>query len=393
MKRTNAKRLTMCLLPIACLGLIGCPEDVPRKPDPTKGTVSGIVLCTDTGKPARFAQVQLFSAALFQKQNKEDFSNVDLDENTATDLDGHFTIEAVPPGNYYAYATLDGYLDLSLAVRLNGFDTENSDAQITEALSPWRDRLIAVSVSAQHTTNLSLEVERGATIEGKVTYDDSSPAIGLRFQILYKTAKGTWQAASGGSNGWSLDDKSDSHGRYRIGNLPAGEYKVCALLPLHAEELSPHICLGNKFRRKDATPIKVDAGETRAGADIEIPLSGLHPVSGNIEAAADGHAPSQAVLSLLYADDRQPERVIEMRKDGSFSFPYVPEGNYILRVSGAQDAIAPPASGTAVDASHPQTPPQVRHYIDKEIPIAVHSEMTGIDVSLTEAVEAKPTQQ
>ncbi len=42
-----------CAVGCACITLSGCPEgdNTPRKPDPTKGTVTGLVLCTDTGKP------------------------------------------------------------------------------------------------------------------------------------------------------------------------------------------------------------------------------------------------------------------------------------------------------------------------------------------------------
>jgi hypothetical protein len=46
---------------------------------------------------------------------------------------------------------------------------------------------------------------------------------------------------------------------------------------------------GNVFREKDAKPIEVTAGSERDGADITIPLLGLHSVSGTVTALADGH--------------------------------------------------------------------------------------------------------
>ena len=48
-----------------CLLLYDCGPNsrfAPVKPDPTKGTVTGTVICGDTGRPARFATVQLLSA-------------------------------------------------------------------------------------------------------------------------------------------------------------------------------------------------------------------------------------------------------------------------------------------------------------------------------------------
>ena len=132
-----------------------------------------------------------------------------------------------------------------------------------------------------------------------MSYDDSSPAIGMRFELLRKTSQDNWTAVGDSGSGWALEEKSDSHGRYRITNLPAGEYKVCTLLPIRSEEAAPHVCLGGTFRRKNADAVKVSAGETRGGTDIVIPLTGMYSISGNITVAMDGHAPEQARLHLL----------------------------------------------------------------------------------------------
>src|SRR6266550_8792992 len=92
-----------------CLMMYDCGPNSrfsPRRPDPTKGTVTGTVICTDTGKPARFATVQLLPGP-----NARTGEGAPGEEATVTDLDGKFKIEAVTPGDYFAYATLDGYLD------------------------------------------------------------------------------------------------------------------------------------------------------------------------------------------------------------------------------------------------------------------------------------------
>jgi len=383
--QTARKSTLLGLLSVLCLLLTGCPDDLPRKPDPSKGTVSGIALCSDTGKPARFAQVQLLPAAMFDQHTAKN-AEMDLDESATTGLDGRFTIEAVPPGDYLAYATLDGYLDPERGLDLSRVKREDADLDLAATLSQWRGRLIPITVSAQRTTNLPLELERGAALEGTVSYDDSSPAIGLRFQILRKDSKGAWFTVGSGSGGWSLEEKSDSRGHFHIGNLPAGSYKISSLLPLRGEERSPHIWLGGGLRVKSAEVVKLSAGETRAGVDIVIPLSGLHNVAGAVTVGADGHSPAQATVSLLYADDHELARSMPLRKDGSFAFDYVPQGEYLLRITGAQDAIK--TAGASNTAGTEQA--QIRRYQDKEMPLAVQSDMADVNLSLAENAESQP---
>ena len=83
------------VISIACLCLAGCGgRHPPKKPDPTKGTVTGIVICDDTGKPARFATVTL-TAAPAKDAKENDGGPLPSLENPDTDLDGRFRMEAV----------------------------------------------------------------------------------------------------------------------------------------------------------------------------------------------------------------------------------------------------------------------------------------------------------
>jgi hypothetical protein len=235
-------------------------------------------------------------------------------------------------------------------------------------------------------------MERSAEIDGTVSYDDSSPAIGMRFQLLRKTAEDHWTAVGdSGSDGWTLGETSDSHGHYGITNLPAGEYKVCALLPVHSEAAAPRVCLGGTFRKKNAETVKVNAGEARGGVDIVIPLTGMYTISGIVGGAMDGHVPDQATVHLLYADDREEERRTGIRKDGSFSFAYVPADNYILQVTGAEDRGATGQAANPAGSAPAQTAPEARHYLDKEIPLSVQSDMNDVGVPLMEAPRANST--
>ena len=110
-----ACRRWLSILSASCLLLAGCNKFQHKAPDPTKGVVTGIVLCADTGKPARFATVTL-TAAPKAGEKSDEGDPLPAAEITATDLDGRFRIEAVRPGRYYAFATLEGYLDPALAL-------------------------------------------------------------------------------------------------------------------------------------------------------------------------------------------------------------------------------------------------------------------------------------
>jgi hypothetical protein len=375
------------VLSFVCVCLAGCGgRHPPKKPDPTKGTVTGIVICDDTGKPARFATVTLTAAPAKDAKDKDskdqDEGPLPALESADTDLDGRFRMEAVEPGRYYAFATLEGYLDPARGIDFAKLESLTDDRERSlEAIREWKEQMVEVTVRVHHSSEVTVRVVRAAEIAGAVTYDDGSPAIGMHFELLRKT--GTNSAGANNWTGvglamfsdWKIPATSDGHGRYSLTNLPAGEYKVCALLPAEDEDAAPRVCLGNTFRSKNASAVKVQAGEMTNGVDIVIPLTGLRNVAGAVMALNDGHPLGRAKVQLLYADDREVARKTSLLEDGSFSFEFVPDGQYILQVSGAADA--DPKNDSKSKAVAVQT------YLDKEIPLAVASDVE--DVNLTVA--------
>lgn len=377
---------------VFCLLLGGCKQHRAKKPDPTKGAITGIVICADTGKPSRFATVTL-SAAPQKGEKVEGGEPLPSTESTVTDLDGRFRLEAVEPGRYYAFATLEGYLDPMRGLDFARFDQmANDQERELDAIKQWKDHLVEVTVGVHRTADVALRVERAAEIDGTVTFDDGSPAIGMHFQLARKTEKNGWSGVGLALfDPWSISSTSDSHGHYRLTNLSTGEYAVCAMMPSESQDAAPRVCLGNTFRAKDAATVKVRAGEAASGVDITIPLTGLRSVGGTITALSDGHSIGNATVRMLYADDREKARETTVDEDGSFSFQYVPDGKYILQVSGAEDAQqkdsdAPPADPGAapVKANAPH------HYADKEIPLTVIDDADDIQVVLSQAPADKP---
>ena len=380
----------LSILSIACLLLAGCNKYQHKKPDSTKGVVTGIVLCSDTGKPARFATVALTAAPKPGEKNDQG-DPLPAAEITVTDLDGRFRLEAVEPGHYYAFATLEGYLDPQLGMDPDKIRSLPSDRERHQySIDQWKDHLTEVTVGAHRVSEISVHIERAAEISGTVTFDDGSPAIGMRFQVFRKTEKNGWtDVGLPLMDTWSIHASSDGHGRYSITNLPAGEYTVCTLMPNDAEQAAARICLGEVFRRKDAKTVKVAAGESAGDTDIEIPLSGLHTVAGTVTALSDGHALGSGTVRLLYADDREKARETSPLEDGTFSFEYVPEGKYILQVTGAHDVeqkAVTSGQGEAESTTEESTPAHT--YADKEIPLNVLRDTEGINLSLSAPVPA-----
>lgn len=375
----------------AALLIAGCDKHS-SKPDPTKGVVAGVVICGDTGKPARFAQVSLTP---FPEKHSESSDAPPLAPVAVinTGLDGRFRMEAIPPGNYYAFATLDGYLDPERGIDFGKVTSKGTTSeQEQDAIAQWKDQLVEVKVAVHKISEISISLHRAAAIEGTVTYDDGSPAIGMHFQLLRRNAKKEWATVGLPLlSSWAIDTVSDSHGHYAVDDLEAGEYIVCAMMPLDSEEVAPRVCLGNVFRRKNASTVKLNDGETVSDTDIEIPLSGLHTVAGQLEVAADGHPPSQATVTLLYDEDRSPARKMAADKDGSFEFEYVPEDNYILRVTDAQDTADNAGGSDQGDGEAKNASPQiVRHYQTKEMPLRLQNDMKDLVIPLTDEAAAKP---
>lgn len=361
---------------LLCFSTNQCGSLSPVKVDPSLGTVTGIVLCADTGKPARFAEVTLFAPS-------EKDGSVSAGGSALTGLDGRFKMVNVPPGHYYAYAELEGYLNLDRALDYAQASKHASEQeQMQDMIDQWKDHWTEVDVEARGSADLSLQVERGAEITGTVSYDDGNPAIGMHFQLLRKTEKNGWANVGAPSDQWSISEVTDGHGHYNLTNLLGGEYTVCALMPVGNQDVAPRICLGNTYRMKDAGSVTLQAGDISRGADIVIGLNGLHTVAGSVTAAADGHALARGTLRLLYADDREKVREIPLFDDGSFSFPYLPEGSYIIQVSGALDAEPKASEPGPGDAGAAAKTPTARLYQDKELPLIVQTDLKDIQIQL-----------
>ena len=139
------------------------------------------------------------------------------------------------------------------------------------------------------------------------------------------------------------------------------------------------------MRKKDAKPVKLGEGEDAADVSIEIPLSTMHEVSGALALEGSGHPVNAGTVTLLFADDRTKLTSGEVSGDDDrFHLNFVPEGDYILQVTGASEI-----SRTEVPNGPPGTVPPtrtekktLRTFGDAEQPLKLESEVSGLVVTV-----------
>ena len=388
------------------------PQQKPADPPAATTTVSGHVYCADTNAPARMATVILQPAAAIDAiKPGEPGENISSSgETTQTSMDGSFTIQHVAPGTYYVIASEAGYISpLALRYMAPSDDPLPKD-QKTKDVPPPAPR---ITVEGNLPVGVNVSIERGAAVSGTVQYDDGSPASGIQMQLLTPSKSG-WTtimfSSPLSSSGFFV--QTDDEGRYRLSGLPAGKYSIKAQLRLSKTtyKIDPHggsfssggsgysldIYAGNTTRERDADPFVLTQGEERRAVDIEIPVSKLHTVRGNILAAHDGHVLNGGSLQLLYPDDKSMVAVTALTNDDDiFNFSFVPEGDYILRVDGASDVEYREISNGAGQWPPSHTEPQILHqYGPAEQPIHITGDLSSVTISAPDlpAPKAQPAQ-
>ncbi len=370
------------------------------------GSVVGHVYCADTSGPARFANVVLEPESVIRESGvdlpRPDTAKTDLGDTTtaiSAALDGSFRFEGVKPGRYYLIAYLPGYV-----YPLSQFGQDDLEHPTPEVKDRIATLLEPVVVTANNTTAASLRLVRGATISGTITYDDGSPAIAANLHLLVRQRNSKWGEANfvlTGPRQWpSFRIRTDDRGRFRISGLIPGTYALDVSISTTTmtfsklnlggasqqyssrEGQSLHIYSGNRLNQKDAGSIVIRSSEDRADADIVIPLSHLHTVSGTLTAKRDGHTLNQGRAILLYRADKSEVQEDWVQADGSFLFFFIPEGEYLLQIRHAADTEL--REGRSSDGTSVVLPVPVHSYSDFEQPLSVPGNLTGVLVSVPE---------
>lgn len=367
------------------------------------GAVTGRVICADTNLPARIASVSLLPvvdpAPLHPPKSATSEPLVAPPTTIAeTLLDGTFTIPNVKPGNYYIVVEKLGYLSplAQLSREELNHPTQETAAIMARLLTP-------VTVVANRATSTEVHILRGAAISGTIRFDDGSPDTGASVMIFRKDKLGKWTGFRTFIVGHPNADNTDDQGHYRIGGLPAGEYLVATDLQLSDivvgnilsttgfswstnDRYSLNIYFPDNTRQRDAKPVKLDEGQEANSIDIEIPLTKLHAVTGNVIEAGTGQTVNAGTVALVYPDDGSQLVSTQVSKeDDSFHFYYVPEGTFTIKVTNAREVTreeVPYPRGT-VPPTH-MVEKKIRDYGPMEQPIVIQSDMTGLNLTVPE---------
>jgi hypothetical protein len=329
----------------AVVVLVGMPMCAQQKAAAPMGTVSGHVMCSDTQKPARGAQVSLVGLAPVMTKDGNSLRIA----QTKTSLDGSFVVPGLAAGDYYAVVTMAGYV-LPLAADEGWKPPAKPDVNKVLANVP------VVHVVAERTTSVDLTMKHGGVIAGRVAFDDGSPAAGMDITVQPTKGQNALNEYLGELDEIRGEDTrilhTDDAGRYRMAGLPAGKYRVYAALETQhgathtVGERTPEsffdedgqarqnlfVYAPGVFKVADAKVVELNGDEVEDGVDVALRLDGLHTVRGRVLALSDRHSLSRATLFLK--DDAGFDSKTEAEPDGSFHFDYIPEGTYKLFIWG-----------------------------------------------------------
>ena len=371
------------------------------------GIVTGHVFCGDTNGPARLATVMLEPADAIDGYTSANKGGISARlDSVQTLTDGSFAMPHVAPGTYYVFATFPGYVSPLAALGVSADQISSPDKALKEQIARVVPR---VTVQPGAPAAVDVTLQRGAIVSGTVLYDDGSPAPGLDVRLLVrqKDARGEkWVEPRQGPVQNTLPAKTDDRGAFRIPDLPAREYLLA--VQLHVAHTTYNIggkgysismdgdydisiYSGNKLRSKEATPFTLKLEEDRPGEDITVPLAKLHRVSGFLTAARDGHSVNGGKVSLLHADDRSELASTELaRDDTGWTLSFVPEGDYILRISNSEDLeYEEIANGPgSIPPTHWESH-ATHHYAPAEQPVHVEGDLSGLAISVPEPVAKK----
>lgn len=397
------RKSACCLLPLVAftVAVASAQESLPTTDSDIHGSVSGYVYCADTNAPARLAKVTLEPA--------EDFEDLDQSAKVVgtaedrpatiianTKLDGSYSIERVTPGTYYVIAEMPGYLS-----PLTNFPFDELDRPEAEVKQQLRRALQQVTVAGNQVARLDFRLERGGALSGTVHYQDGSPVVGALIDLMRKDENGTWRKVSDFMRQRATEQRAtDDLGRYRITSLPPSQYLVSVDLRLISmsesgsflAQTAPwagmigepvHVYFGDAVRVRDAKTISVGTGEECSGVDITVPISKLHSVSGTVVSEQDEHPLDSGNVLLLDASDRST--IMEgwlNPATGTFELNFVPEGEYVLKVSSAADSVVETGKIPGLQGGTYTRRKAVRDYLDTEQPLSVQGDISGVVVKM-----------
>ena len=358
------------------------------------GSVSGSIVCADTNLPAHYATVALEPvrdvASPSEKTSKSIESKAPAMITLArTHLDGSFQVAAVKPGRYYVVVQNPGYL--SPASQFTQKQIEHPTAELKEAI----EKVVPIiTVGANANSTITLSLARASSISGTLRFEDGSPAAGLSFEFERKDPDGKFIPVNLDTTG------PDDQGHFRASGVPTGEYRMFTTLSVNIVQVDgvfggQHsmaasyggglaIYYGDTFHKKDARVLKIEGGESLQ-ADITIPSSKIHSITGALVDAKTGHAINAGTVAIAEPEETDPFIASKVDPDQpTFRIEYAPEGSYTIRVKDARDVAReeiPYPAGTYGTRNFKET--VLKRYQPYDAPLLVQTDQSSLNLPMT----------
>jgi protocatechuate 3,4-dioxygenase beta subunit len=239
-----------------------------------------------------------------------------------TETRGLFLFENLPAGRYLLFAEREGFARQVFGSRGNPL------AGITLSLAP-----------GQEMNDLQFNLIPGSTISGKIL-DAAGNAVPkatvLALQPIYQ--RGSKEYVPLGSAA------ADENGDYRLANLGPGNYLLSAS-SRNGEGIATFY--PNSESLANAAAVTVDGGAAATGKNIHMVKAATVRVAGKL--AAENAAAGIAWLTRKGAGATAlvTRLAAPIDPDGSFVFPNVPPGTYVL-AGTEQDGVAPASAPLSV---------------------------------------------
>jgi len=222
-----------------------------------------------------------------------------------------------------------------------------------------------VLAADERVTDVVLRAGRYGSIAGTVRDDAGDPVVGVRVRTFNRRSLQFRPVLF--PRGESI---TDDRGQFRIGDLPAGDYLVCACvrdaLPIDTDLLArlasftvPAAAAARQLndtvltfpltfhpggtRVADAMPVTVGHGENRVGINITMQAVTPRRVSGQL--TGGGPNTGSAHKLILFPEDEDTSAMgiseiepVDITTDGRFAFAGVPPGRYLLEAFPAEGA-------------------------------------------------------
>jgi hypothetical protein len=280
------------------------------------GQISGNVIESATSDPLEGAEVCATEIGGDEGQSCAD-----------TSATGEYTIRGLRAGSFRV-AFFPGYGEVETGV----FGTRNLVYQY------WDNRASAaeaepVSVSTDATTSgISAAMRKGAIISGAVS--DATTHTGIEDVGVCAFEVGESEPRACAS--------TNTNGKYAIGGLPTGSYKV-RFTPEYGDSHGKQFYSG-KASLSSADPVSVTEGSTTSGINAELPELGK--ISGHVSAVSGGGSLENIqVCAEPIHYEVGSFQCASTNASGNYTIASLPEDAYVVHFSGGLDHVSQYYSG------------------------------------------------